>query len=251
MTFDDPVARAAEWAATLEGADPEAIVGWAVARFGDGVAIGSGFGKDGLVVIDLARRLRAGIPVLFLETGYEFPETLGFREELRRRWGTRIVDVRPSRSVAEQDAALGPDLYARDPDRCCRLRKVEPLHRALSGWSAWMTGLRRSQHPGRARTPAVEWQALPTGGGLFKINPLVAWSRDDVEAYLVAHDLPRHPLWARGYPSVGCAPCTTAVGPGEEERAGRWRGRGKVECGIHVPSALSDLPESPAARETS
>jgi phosphoadenosine phosphosulfate reductase len=226
--------EAAEWSHELEGRLPEEIVRWAIEKFGDGLVIGSSFGRDGLVLIDLARRLRPEIPVLFLETGYHFAETLTLRDELRSDFGVNVVDVRPPRSVAEQDAQFGPRLYERDPDRCCAMRKVAPLQVALVGRSAWMSGVRRDQRGARSSTPVVEWQELPGGGGVYKVNPLVGVSRPEVERYIAEHELPVNPLWARGFPSVGCAPCTEAVGPGEAERSGRWKGRGKTECGIHV-----------------
>jgi phosphoadenosine phosphosulfate reductase len=231
------VEEAANWSRGLEGSGPDEVIRWASGQFGRGLVIASGFGKDGLVVLDIARRVRPDIPVLFLETGCHFPETLAFRDRLRCEWSLNLVDVRPALSPEELEARYGAELYARDPDRCCAIRKVEPLHRALNGRAAWMTGLRRSQHAGRRGTPVVEWQELEAGAGLFKVNPLVAWSLEQVEGYLDAHDLPRHPLWAQGYSSVGCAPCTSPVAAGEGERAGRWRGRGKLECGIHSLTA--------------
>lgn len=246
--------EAATWSRELEGRGPEEVIRWANGQFGPGLVIASGFGKDGLVVLDLARRLRPDIPVLFLETGCHFPETLEFRDRLRREWNLNLVDVRPALASDEMEARYGADLYARDPDRCCAIRKVEPLRRALKGSAAWMTGLRRSQHAGRQGTPVVEWQELEPGVGLFKVNPLVGWSLGQVESYLGAHHLPQHPLWARGYPSVGCAPCTSPVALGEEERAGRWRGHGKIECGIHslTPPAQPLLPGTlPSAPEGS
>jgi phosphoadenosine phosphosulfate reductase len=228
-------AQAEEWSRDLEGRPAAEIIRWAVDRFGDGLVIGSSFGKDSLVIMDLARQLRPDIPVLFLETGYHFPETLEFRDQLRSEAKMNIVDVRPDLSVPAQDAEFGRDLFARAPDQCCEMRKVAPLRRALVGRRAWMTGVRRSQHPQRASTPVVEWQEVGENGkGVFKINPLVAWSLPEVDAYLEEHALPRHPLWAKGYPSVGCAPCTAPASLAEGERAGRWKGSGKIECGIHV-----------------
>jgi phosphoadenosine phosphosulfate reductase len=236
------VAQAARWSAELEGKDVAEVIQWAVRQFGQGLVIGSSFGKDGLVILDVARKIQPDIPVLFLETGYHFPETLAFRDQLKSEWHANIVDVRPELTVPEQDAQYGFELFARDPDQCCAMRKVAPLQKALAGRKAWMTGVRRSQHEGRANTPVVEWQELTAGGGLYKINPLVGWSLPQVEAYLDAHAIPSHPLWAKGYRSVGCAPCTSPAGAGEGERAGRWRGVGKSECGIHVVGIRRDAP---------
>ncbi len=235
MQSRNGAAQAEEWSRELEGRPAAEIIRWAVDRFGDGLVVGSSFGKDSLVIIDIARRLRPQIPVLFLETGYHFPETLAFRDQLRAELHLNIVDVRPDLTVPEQDATYGSNLFARTPDQCCEMRKVAPLRRALAGRAAWMTGVRRSQHPARASTPVVEWQETSDSGtGLYKVNPLVAWPLPEVDSYLDMHDLPRHPLWAKGYASVGCAPCTMPVAAGEPERAGRWKGFGKVECGINV-----------------
>jgi phosphoadenosine phosphosulfate reductase len=235
VTNSDGPAQAEEWARELEGRPAHEIIRWAADRFGDGLVIGSSFGKDSLVIVDMARKLRPDIPVLFLETGYHFNETLQFRDRLRDQEKMNIVDVRPALSVPQQDATYGSELFGREPDLCCEMRKVEPLRRALAGRRAWLTGVRRSQHPQRAGIPVVEWQEIsPNGDGLFKINPLVAWPLPEVDAYLELHDLPRHPLWAKGFSSIGCAPCTVAVADGEAERAGRWKGQGKIECGIHV-----------------
>jgi phosphoadenosine phosphosulfate reductase len=241
----DPVEQAAAWSEALEGRGPQEVIRWSVATFGKGLAVGSSFGRDGLVVIDIARRWLPKIPVLFLETGCHFPETLRFRDEVAARWGLNVVDVRPALTVEEQAARFGGELWSRDPDACCQLRKVEPLRRALQGYSAWMTGLRRDQHAGRSKTPIVEWQQLAPDRGVFKINPMVGWSRPDVDAYVADHELPRHPLWDRGYASVGCAPCTVPVAPGGSERSGRWASSGKSECGIHlfgIRSAASPTP---------
>ena len=227
--------QADEWARELEGRPAHEIIRWAVDQFGDGLVIGSSFGKDSLVIVDMARKLRPQIPVLFLETGYHFAETLQFRDRLRQEEKLNVIDVRPDLTVEQQDRTYGAELFAREPDQCCEMRKVAPLRRALAGRQAWMTGVRRSQHPARAGTPVVEWQDISEdGGGLFKVNPLVTWPLSEVDAYLELHDLPRHPLWSKGYPSVGCAPCTAPVTAGEPERAGRWKGLGKIECGIHV-----------------
>lgn len=230
----DGAAQAEAWSKRLEGEPPARVIDWALGEFGKELAIGSSFGRDGLVVLDIVRGISPGTPVLFLETGYHFAETLEFRDELVRLWGLRVDNVRPPLTVAEQDARYGPRLFDRDPDACCAMRKVVPLQKALHGYRAWMTGLRRDQHAGRATTPVVEWQELDGGGAVYKVNPMVAWTRADVDRYAQEHHLPAHPLWARGYPSVGCAPCTRPVAGGAPERAGRWVGVGKTECGIHV-----------------
>jgi phosphoadenosine phosphosulfate reductase len=230
-----PAAQAAQWSTELEGRSPQEVVAWAIQQFGDGLVIGSSFGKDSLVVIDMAQRSVPDIPVLFLETGYHFPETLEFRDRLRNERHVNIVDVYPTFSVEEQDAQFGPNLFARDPDQCCAMRKVFPLQVALRSRRAWMTGLRRTQHEARAKTPVVEWQELdPDGHGVFKVNPVIAWTLHQVDDYVTEHHLLTHPLLLEGYRSVGCAPCTRKSKAGDGERSGRWAGTSKVECGIHV-----------------
>jgi phosphoadenosine phosphosulfate reductase len=171
------------------------------------------------------------IKVLFLETGYHFPETLLTRDRAVRALPIALVQALPRQSVSEQDAEYGEKLHDRDPNLCCFLRKVEPLARSLDGRAAWVTGVRRVEGPTRANTPIVSWDDRH---GLVKINPLVTWSDEDVEAYQVKHELLRNPLVAQGYPSIGCAPCTRRVAPGEDPRAGRWSGNDKTECGIHA-----------------
>lgn len=236
---------AARLAQDLDGRELSDVLRWAVERFGEHLALGTSFGKDGLVLLDHLRVLRPTLPVLFLETGYHFPETLALRDELISRWDLQVVNIRPPQSVEEQDREYGAQLFARDPDLCCALRKVEPLRKELLGYEAWITGVRRDQHAGRAAVPLVEWQELDPGvRGIFKINPLVAWSRQQVEDYLVEHRLPRHPLWDQGYASIGCAPCTRRTKAGENERAGRWAETGKIECGIHL-MGTSRAPSSP------
>jgi phosphoadenosine phosphosulfate reductase len=197
------------------------------------IALGSAFGREGVVLVHLARGVGLDLPVLFLDTGYHFSETLEFRDSVAREMGLSLVNLLPTESVAEQDRRLGARLYARDPDRCCRLRKVEPLQRALAGYGGWLTAIRRDQSAGRASAPIVEWQQISPTHGVYKVNPLARWTRHEVEAYHAAHGLPTHPLWERGFASIGCAPCTRPIAPGADERAGRWPGTGKTECGIH------------------
>lgn len=221
----------------LAGADVGTLIERAVATVGGPVGFATGFGVEGCVLIHQLAELGAPVEIFTVDTGYLFPETRALWARLEARYGLSIRSVLPSRTVAEQDAALGPGLHARDPDRCCRLRKVEPLRRALAPYAAWMTAIRRSQSPTRAA--AVEVERDPTFGKL-KLNPLVRWSDDDVWDFVRRHDVPHNPLHHDGYPSIGCAPCTTRVAPGEDPRAGRWRGRGKTECGIH--------PSHPAVR---
>jgi phosphoadenosine phosphosulfate reductase len=183
--------------------------------------------------------------VLFLDTGLHFPDTLAFRRDLVARLGLADVrDLRAGDSVTEQARQHGGGLYLRDPDRCCAIRKVVPLDLALAGFDGWASGVRREQTPDRATLPVVG-TAAKGGRALVKVAPLAAWTTADTDAYLAAHELPRHPLADLGFSSIGCAPCTRAVVPGDDPRAGRWAGQGKTECGIHLelpPGRALDPP---------
>lgn len=225
-TWDERAA--AEVNARLETASAAHLADWAVATFGDRLIVAASM-QDTILPHLFGTRL-TGVHVLFLETGYHFPETLATRDEAARRLPITVVNALPRRTVAQQDAEFGPQLHDRAPGRCCAMRKVEPLGRALHEYDAWVTGLRRADATTRADAPVVSWDAKH---GLVKVNPLALWSDAQVEAYQVEHDLPRNPLVARGYPSIGCAPCTRSVKPGEDPRAGRWSGTDKTECGIH------------------
>ncbi|HWH32050.1 MAG TPA: phosphoadenylyl-sulfate reductase [Egibacteraceae bacterium] len=217
----------------LEEAPATEILRWAIAevpRF----AVSSSFGADSAVLLHLLSTVDAGVPVLFLETGFHFPETLRYRRDLAALLGlTDVRDLRAQLTVAEQAREHGGGLYVRDADACCAIRKVEPLNRALREFDGWASGVRREQTPERADTPVVQ-TVTREGRDLVKVSPLARWSAQDVEDYLAAHALPRHPLAEAGYPSIGCAPCTRAVAPGEDPRAGRWAGSAKTECGIHI-----------------
>ena len=214
----------------LEGQSPLAILEWASARLGSRLTFATGFGAEGCVIIDLVARHALPIDLFTLDTGLLFPETYALWRALETRYGVVIRGVSPERTVDEQAAIDGPSLWQRDPDQCCEHRKVAPLRRALAGYDAWITAIRRDQTPERRAAKIVEPDPK---FGLVKVNPLVAWTHDDVWAHVYAHDVPVNPLHAQGYPSIGCRPCTSAIVPGEHLRAGRWRGAGKQECGIH------------------
>jgi phosphoadenylyl-sulfate reductase (thioredoxin) len=226
------IARAA---AELEGQTPLAILEWAAAHAGR-LTFATGFGAEGCVLVDLIARHGLAIDLFTLDTGLLFAETYELWRQLEARYGVTIRGVTPARTVDEQAAALGPELWRREPDRCCEQRKVEPLRRELARFDAWITAIRRDQTPERATARIVE---RDDRFGLVKINPLAAWSHDDVWAHLYAHDVPFNPLHERGYPSIGCEPCTSAIVPGEALRAGRWRGSAKRECGLHVSTKES------------
>lgn len=215
--------------ATLEGYSAQEIAAWSADTFGTDVIVAASM--QDVVLPHLFAQVIPGVEVLFLETGYHFPETLLTRDLAARALPITVVEALPRQSVSEQDAEYGEKLHDSDPNLCCFLRKVEPLARSLDGRAAWVTGVRRIEGPTRASTPIVSWD---NKHALVKINPLATWSDQDVETYQVEHDLIRNPLVAQGYPSIGCAPCTRQVALGEDPRAGRWSGQDKTECGIHT-----------------
>jgi phosphoadenylyl-sulfate reductase (thioredoxin) len=237
-------ASLAEVSLRLEDASPEGILRWAVGRHAPRLAFATGFGPEGLVILDLIARHRLDVDVFTLDTGLLFPETYALWRRLEERYRLRIRAVRPALGLAEQTARHGEALWEREPDRCCGIRKLEPLAEALRGHEAWISAIRRDQTAERARARVVEADGR---FGLVKVNPLLAWSRGDVWDYLRAHDLPTNPLHQRGYPSIGCWPCTSPVRPGEDPRAGRWRGREKTECGLHS-RPRPPVPPFPTAR---
>jgi phosphoadenosine phosphosulfate reductase len=222
-------AEAARAARELEGAPAEVILRWAVDRYAPRLAVATSMTDT--VLVHLATRTWPDVPVLFADTGYHFEQTLRTRDEAVLRYGLRLVSVTPAQTVAEQDATHGPALHQRDPDRCCALRKVDPLNRTLRGYDAWVTGARRGETAARADLPIVEWDARR---GLVKVNPLAGWTDAEVDRHVERHGLLVNPLVAAGYPSIGCAPCTRRVADGEDPRAGRWAGSAKTECGLHA-----------------
>jgi phosphoadenosine phosphosulfate reductase len=221
--------RAADVAGELEGAPAEEIARWALEEFGDGLCVASSM--QDAVLVHLVSRIRPDVPVVFLDTGYHFAETIGTRDAVEATYPIKLLNITPVHTVAEQDAQYGPRLHDRDPDLCCALRKVAPLARALEPFSAWITGLRRAESATRAGVRVVEWDAKRS---MVKVNPLAAWTDADISGYVEEHGVLVNPLLQLGYPSIGCAPCTRAVAAGEDPRAGRWSGLGKTECGLHT-----------------
>jgi phosphoadenosine phosphosulfate reductase len=214
----------------LETASPEAILGWAVDEFGPDVALATGFGAEGSVLVAMLSAISPGTRIFYLDTDLLFSETYALRDQLETRYGVRFERRATSLSVGDQAAEYGDRLWEREPDLCCRLRKVEPLREMLKGMRAWVTAIRRDQSAARARISVVERDEK---FGLIKLNPLAKWSARDVWNYIAKHDVPYNTLHDQGYPSIGCVPCTTPVQIGETPRAGRWRGTAKSECGIH------------------
>ena len=231
LAFSDPT-QLAESGRALETATPLEILRWAADQFGERLTFATGFGAEGCVLIDLIGRHRLPIDIFTLDTGLLFPETYELWLRLEDRYALTIRGVRPERTVDEQAAAHGPELWTRHANRCCEMRKVSPLVAELSGFDAWITAIRRDQTAGRADALAVEWDSK---FGLGKVNPLVRWTKKEAWSHLLRHEVPYNPLHDRGYPSVGCLPCTSAVAAGEDDRAGRWRGAAKTECGLHAP----------------
>ena len=215
--------------AELELAPAEVIIEWAVATFGDRFCITSSMADA--VLAHLASRVAPGIDVVFLDTGYHFAETIGTRDAVAATLPVNVLTITPEQTVAEQDAEYGKDLFARDPDLCCALRKVAPLQKSMENYDAWATGLRRQETRNRVITPVVGWD---DNKQKVKVSPLARWTDEDVEAYITEHGVLVNPLQYDGYPSIGCFPCTRRVAPGEDKRSGRWAGSTKTECGIHV-----------------
>ena len=228
------------------GAEAEEILADVLrGQYPGGTALVSSFGADAAVLLHMVSRIDRKTPVLFLETGMLFKETLSYQYQLASRLG--LANTRLIRPDAEELAADDPsgDLHTENPDACCFLRKTLPLRRALAPFEAWITGRKRAQAATRAEMPLFEAEEGTGGLGRLKVNPLADWTGARIASYMERHALPRHPLIAKGYPSIGCAPCTTPVRAGEDPRAGRWRGRGKVECGIHFDGkAWVRVPEA-------
>ncbi|HWV78998.1 MAG TPA: phosphoadenylyl-sulfate reductase [Isoptericola sp.] len=210
-------------------ATAEEVVAWAVREFGPYLAVASSM--QDLVLAHLVSRQLPFVDVLFGDTGYHFAETLGTRGAVEIEMDVDVVDVRPELTVAEQDSAHGPRLHDRDPEACCAMRKVAPMRQALQGYEAWATGVRRGETAARANAPLVSFDER---NGVVKINPLAAWTDEQVQEYARTHGVVVNPLLSDGYPSVGCEPCTQRVEAGQDARAGRWAGRDKDECGLHV-----------------
>ncbi len=213
-----------------DDADPVELLQWFGATLGvDRIAVAVSF-SDGVMAC-LGAKALPGVDLLFAETGYHFAETLGLRDAVSSMYPVNVRSLEPELTVAEQDHRYGEKLYERDPDRCCAMRKTAPMDAALLGYDAWATGLRRSDHASRAETPLLSWDAKHS---LIKINPIVAFSDARLDACIEEHSILENPLRQIGYRSIGCSPCTRPVADGEDERAGRWSGRNKVECGLHL-----------------
>ncbi|MGH3950087.1 MAG: phosphoadenylyl-sulfate reductase [Pseudonocardiaceae bacterium] len=222
-------ALAEQAAVELADAGPEEALRWAVEHFGDRLIVASNM--QDAVLIDVATTVKPDVDVLFLETGYHFAETIGTRDAIATVYPEiRIVNAQAEQSVADQEAEFGL-LNQTAPDKCCHLRKVVPLRKTLGQYDAWVTGVRRVDAPTRASTPIVQWDEI---NGLVKVNPIAPWTDDEFNGYIAEHGILENPLVRAGYPSIGCAPCTAKVAPGDDPRSGRWAGKSKTECGLHA-----------------
>lgn len=218
---------------SLEGRSAQDILGYALQRYSPGIILACSFGAEDVVLVDMLLRLDPQARLFYLDTDFLFPETYDVRNRIIAKYQLRpdqVIQVKPSLTPEEQARQFGEALWLREPDRCCHIRKVEPLERILKSYDAWITGIRRDQSPTRANAQPIEWDQR---FHLVKVNPLVAWSWDDVWAYIRAHDVPYNVLHDRNYPSIGCTHCTAPVQPGEDPRSGRWKNFGKTECGLH------------------
>ncbi len=215
----------------LEGASPQTALQWAVDTFFPKLTMATAFGPEGNCIIHMLAAIEPRVRIFNLDTGYQFAETLELRERIKDRYGIAVEYVRPETTVAEYEAEHGGPLYGHRPDQCCHDRKVLPLRRAVVGYQAWISAIRKDQTADRGKANVVQWDAKFS---LVKINPLLNWTKADVWKFITAHDVPYNPLHDQGYPSIGCWPCTAAVGEGQDERAGRWAGSKKKECGLHV-----------------
>ena len=217
----------------LEAGSIDEILQWGFGCFGKKMVIGTGFGLSGMVILDRIQKLNLPITVFYLDTKQLFPETYQLKEKIRERFQVTIEAVYSELTLNEQAEQFGDNLWNRDPDKCCYLRKISPLKNFLAEKKAWVTGVRRSQADTRKQTEIIEWDPE---NQVVKINPLAEWSEDEVWSYIEKQNLPYNPLHDRGYPTIGCVPCTEPADTGTEQRSGRWKNLDKTECGIHIPS---------------
>jgi phosphoadenosine phosphosulfate reductase len=224
-------AEITEASAQLDGARPQTILRWAVRRFFPKLTMATAFGAEGCCILHMLAEIEPRVRVFNLDTGYQFAETLELRERIKSRYGIEVEYIRPELTVEEYEKEHGGPLYGLRPDQCCHDRKVLPLRRAVEGYEAWLSAIRRDQTAHRAAAGVVQWDAKFK---LVKVNPLLGWTKNDVWRFILDHDVPYNPLHDQGYPSIGCRPCTVPVGEGADERAGRWAGTAKKECGLHV-----------------
>lgn len=236
MAVNDHPGLAAElraWSASFEMSQPQDVLAAAIERYGGKIVVACSFGAEDVVLVDMVHRVNPSVPLFYLDTEFLFPETYATRDRAIERYKLKpaqVIQVKSLLSPQAQAESYGEALWARDPDHCCRLRKVEPLTRVLSGYDAWITGIRREQAPSRANAGLIEWDEKFK---LVKVNPLVRWTWTDVWTYIKIYEVPYNPLHDQNYPSIGCTHCTAPVIPGDDLRAGRWKNFAKTECGLH------------------
>ena len=230
----------------LEGATAEEIIAWAVGQYFPKLTMATAFGPEGCVILSLLAKIEPRVHVFNLDTGYQFKETLQLRDRIAERYGIAVKLEQSEVPAEEYERQHGGPVYSRDPDKCCMDRKITVLHRAVTGYTAWMSGIRRDQSPHRAKAPIVGWDKK---FGLVKISPLANWNKKDVWKRITDEDIPYNPLHDQGYTSIGCWPCTRAVLFGEDERAGRWSGTKKTECGLHLTEESESGEQNENLRE--
>lgn len=227
MSFADEIRRLAD---EFERRTPQEILEWALREYGDDIAMSCSFQTQSMPLLHMATRLKPDIRIFFLDTGYHFWETLEFRERIQHEWNLNVIDLRRDSRWDVFVRPIARSLPLDDPNLCCYIHKVQPMQKAVDSVWVWISGIRRDQTAERAHAKILELQ----DDGLIKVNPLLNWTSADVKRYIEEHDLPKHPLLEKGYRSIGCAPCTVPIGLNDSERAGRWAGRGKTECGLHT-----------------
>jgi len=227
QTIDEQVLQ--EWAVALEHESPQVIVQAAIERV-PGLVFACSFGSEDVALLDMISKIRRDQPIFYLDTDVLFPETYVLRDQIKERYTSNLIQVRPELTLQEQAQQHGDALWAREPDRCCDIRKVKPLARILSQYEGWITGIRREQSATRANAQVFEWDQKFQ---MIKVNPLALWTDKQVWTYIMENDVPYNPLHNQGYPSIGCLHCTRQVAPGEDPRSGRWSGFAKTECGLH------------------
>jgi phosphoadenosine phosphosulfate reductase len=225
--------------AAAEGWKPEEVLRWAFSNYGQDVAMATGFGVEGLVLLDIASRVNPDLQVFTGDTEFLFPETYDLIDRVEKRYGIKVERIYSALTPEDQERAHGPALWKRNPDQCCGLRKVEPLKNKLAELRAWITGIRRDQTSARSNAHKIEWDSKFQ---LVKVNPIADWTKQMVWNYVHKHDVPYNPLHNSNFPSIGCTHCTRAVQPGEDSRAGRWAGFQKTECGLHATNSLTVAP---------
>lgn len=223
----------------FEKLSAQELLKWVYENF-ENVGFTSSFSADDVAIIHMIKQIKPDALIIFIDTDFHFPETYELVEKLKKDWNLNLKVIKPLISVEEQNKLYGEKLYEKDPDKCCEIRKVEPLKRVLENLDVWITGMRRDQSPTRANIGKVEIHKLPSGKTILKVNPIADWTRKDVWKYVMENKLPYNPLYDQNYLSIGCAPCTRPVKEGEDERAGRWAGKGKLECGLHTFTQKED-----------